>query len=357
MYVYLHRRCHVRRRTHIKTQLLHIDRILKFQTLGIACQLNVEFFRVTRHMAFGREQATQAKTELVQARRMHVHIQFVPRLTDAAIGFDAVAIQQHIQIGTAQMLFLKNHIAIAHQLRARQSAVAQVQNAAYHGFTRQSAHHTGIQIDIALWVIFGQGRRIEAVADQGQLDFLFFVQIHRARHTNGTPIRRGDAGFADFQALLAIVTVFHHIKAACRLQTLGFELPIGLWCIKFACDSDVTIERACHGVLYHVGQSHAGQAHIQIQLLLRHIHRALRGNNAFLQSGDAGRRHHNFARMVEFELADDGFHRNAIAISRQWFAIAHIQSARQFFAACNRFYRQIQFQLGLRQGWDDGFRV
>ena len=154
------------------------------------------------------------------------------------------------------------------------------------------------------------------MADQGQFDFLLFVQIHRARHTNGATIRCGDAGFADFQALLAIVTVFHHIKAACRLQTLGFELPIGLWRVKFACDGDVTIERACHWVLYHVGQSHAGQAHIQIQLLLRHIYRTLRGDDAFLQSGDAGRRHHNFACMIEFELADDGFHGNAIAIGR-----------------------------------------
>ena len=114
MYVYFHRRGHVRRGAHIKAQLLHIDRILEFQTLGIACQLDVEFFRVTRHMAFGRKQATQAKTKLVQARCMHIHIQFVPCLTDAAIGFDAVAIQQHIQIGAAQMLLLKNHIAIAY---------------------------------------------------------------------------------------------------------------------------------------------------------------------------------------------------------------------------------------------------
>ena len=255
------------------------------------------------------------------------------------------------------MLLLKNHITIAHQFRARQSAVAQIENAAYHRFTHKRAHHAGIQIDIALWIVFGQGRRIEAVADQSQFDFLFFVQIHRTRHTNGAAIGRGNAGFADFQALLAIVTVFHHVKAACRLQALGFELPIGLWRVKFAGDGNVTIERACHRVLYHVGQSHAGQAHVQIQLLLRHIHRALCGDDAFLQSGDAGRRHHDFACMVEFELADNGFHRNAIAIGRQWFAIAHIQSARQFFAAGNRLYRQIQLQLGLRQSWDDGFGV
>ena len=255
------------------------------------------------------------------------------------------------------MLSLKNHIAIAHQFRTRQSAVAQIKNAAYDRFTCQSPHHPSIQIDIALWIIFRQSGRIETVADQSQFDFLFFVQIHRTRHTNGAAIGRGNAGFADFQALLAIVTVFHHVKAACRLQTLGFELPIGLGRVKFAGDGNVTIERACHRVLYHVGQSHAGQAHVQIQLLLRHIHRALCGDDAFLQSGDAGRRHHDFACMVEFELADNGFHRNAIAIGRQWFAIAHIQSARQFFAAGNRLYRQIQLQLGLRQSWDDGFGV
>ena len=92
MYVHFHRRGHVWRRAHIKTQLLHMDIILEFQTLGIACQLNVEFFRVARHMAFGCEQATQAKTKLIQAWRMHIHIQFIPRLADAAIGFDAVAV-------------------------------------------------------------------------------------------------------------------------------------------------------------------------------------------------------------------------------------------------------------------------
>ena len=166
--------------------------VLHGQPVGMATQVGGELGGIAGEETLGFQVACEAEAEEVEVGRVDVEIKAVACLAEAAVGVDAVAAEQKVEVGFRQVVVLIAQIGLAGEGCAGELAVLPIEQEVQIGVLAEAAVELHAAVHAALRQIGQHGGGVEAGAVNAGGDFAALEELEQGFALHFAAVCGGD---------------------------------------------------------------------------------------------------------------------------------------------------------------------